>query len=239
MTTRPSVRTCGNCGATVEASAVICTACGGLLAAYEAPSGSVTHVAVSAFDVPPADMAPASIPTGEVNPPTHPRAFSPGEAIKDARRTLGMAAPEPETPQPSKSIAPKPPQPPVSRIQEVETSAPDPSPAMYPGDTPVIHKQPTPPSTRPPDSGMVSPSSENIGGMSTPTPAQQPNTAAFIMSAVVFIAVLIIGSRIIMPASIIGFVVALITVVSLLRILASATGRKTTTMSRRDPRDRW
>jgi hypothetical protein len=128
LPTDGSPRTCGNCGATVDTTAVICPACDALLAAYEAPSGSATMsgaASLTAFET-----GSVTIPEPETTPPLgpEPTPFDADAAMAEARRVLGMPISHATTARPSTTPAVEP--------------TPEPAPEVEASPEPVRPKQP-------------------------------------------------------------------------------------------------
>jgi hypothetical protein len=180
LPTEGSPRTCGNCGAPVDSTAVICPACDALLAAYEAPSGSATMSGASSLTA--FETESVTIPEPVITPPQRPEPapFDAQAAMAEARRVLGMPISPATTTTPSTTPVnePEPEPTPVVEASSEPVRLKEPrqrTPAAAPAAAPAQPQQPRP---RPqPQSGINTPATKPSRPQPTATPVATPDNA--------------------------------------------------------------
>jgi hypothetical protein len=111
VSTETPNRSCGSCGAPVDASDVTCPRCDALLAAYEAPQGSSpVHDAITEAPAIPTDQVPAQNrrPSQTVTPPATTAEATLAQAVQTAlSRGAASTAPTnaPSEPEPAITVA--------------------------------------------------------------------------------------------------------------------------------------
>ena len=227
MSTGTSNRSCGGCGAPVDASAMTCPRCGALLAAYEAPRGSEGGTADTTLIIPSAPLLPAPHTQAPIQPPRRPD-------------PPGIRSPEvPGAPIPTPQAAIREPDPTLT------VASPHPAPAR-PSEPPQVPR----PARHPrPGSVPATPPPRDAPSRQHPAPARQPSTreiaslaatfgklALGVLMILVFLGILDFN---VIPILVLG--VVMLSLLGIMRSAAKASGRKTTTMhdpKRRDSRRR-